>query len=287
MIYSLITVMAGNTHTKAVGWHDDGLQGEVVAWRTHDAALYHEDLRLSRAAGSTPYAPLEKMADAETRFVLAGVTPAYQDELKRWLEASGYAVLRFRAELPAPIEIIPQPAEKVGDDRIAGALGALARDPLTPAVVIDSGTALTINAVSPGKPDSSPSPSIGKFEGGLIIPGQDLMLAALKQFTQRLPRLDHVPLPATLDAATAIGRNTDEAMTRGAWHAYVYGAISGALAQRQMLGQTARILLTGGGAEELLPHLVKAFEPDANWQLELHAELVHLGLYAAYRAANP
>ncbi len=277
MTYSIVTIMAGNTHTKCVGWEEDARSGDSVKWSTHDACLYHEDLRLNRAASPTPYAGLEHIADAATAIVLAGVVPAYQDELKIWLEASGYSVRRFRTpELPAPIQIVPSPPEKVGDDRIAGALGALALDPDSPAVVIDSGTALTINAVTPGK-----------FEGGLILPGQDMMLGALKNLTQRLPRLEHVPLPEKLDAHTALGRNTDEAMTRGAWHAYVSGAISGAIAQRQLLGDTARILLTGGGAEELLPHLIKGFEAYPNWQLELQADLVHLGLFAAYRAAQP
>ena len=281
MSYPLVTIMAGNTHTTCVGWSRDGAPGELTRWKTHDAGIFHEDLKLKRNTSPNPYAPLQKLANATTRLVLAGVTPAYQADLKHWLEACGYTVLLFRATLQPRLEIVPVPPEKVGDDRIAAVLGAVALDAQLPAVVVDSGTALTINALTP----AASKAHLPRFEGGLIMPGQDMMLGALNRFTKQLPRVDPISAPAQANDSTWIGRTTEQAMSWGAWHAYVSGAIAAARAQHRLLGSNARVLLTGGGAAELLPLFKSAFAP--NVVPELHANLVHLGLFAAFQAVAP
>jgi pantothenate kinase type III len=281
MSYPLVTIMAGNTHTTCVGWSREGAPGELARWKTHAAQIFHEDLKLKRSTSPNPYAPLQKLANAATKLVLAGVTPAYQADLKIWLQACGYTVLLFRSGLPAPLEIVPVPPEKVGDDRVAAVLGAWSLDRQLPAVVVDSGTALTINALTPA-PSKGQLP---RFEGGLIMPGQDMMLGALNRFAKQLPRLEPIAAPSQPNASTWIGRSTEEAMTWGAWHAYVSGAVAAARAQHRLLGSTTRVLLTGGGAQELLPLFKSAFGADV--LPELNANLVHLGLYAAYRAVTP
>jgi type III pantothenate kinase len=122
--------------------------------------------------------------------------------------------------------------EQLGADRWAALIGAHSLHP-GPAIVVMAGTATTIDALD----------GHGRFLGGLILPGLDLMLRSLHLNTAGLPaaRGDYRPLP----------RNTDDAIVSGAIHATL-GAISriGALLE----GQPA-CLLSGGAAESLAAHI--------------------------------
>lgn len=101
-----------------------------------------------------------------------------------------------------PIEVaIPAP-EKVGLDRLAAAVAANhMRQKDRPAIVVDAGTAITIDVVS----------AEGAFVGGAILPGMRTSAKALAAQTDALPQitvdLENKPL--------AIGTNTTEAMQSG------------------------------------------------------------------------
>ncbi|PQO36980.1 hypothetical protein C5Y96_07410 [Blastopirellula marina] len=101
-----------------------------------------------------------------------------------------------------PIEIaIPSP-EKVGLDRLAAAVAANhMRQKDRPAIVVDAGTAITVDAVS----------AQGEFVGGAILPGMRTSAKALASQTDALPQI-------TIDLENkpaAIGTNTTEAMQSG------------------------------------------------------------------------
>lgn len=76
-----------------------------------------------------------------------------------------------------PIQINYETPETLGKDRIAAAVGAYAKFPNNSVVIIDIGTALTIDFVSKDN----------CFEGGIISPGQELRFKALHHFTGKLP----------------------------------------------------------------------------------------------------
>lgn len=78
---------------------------------------------------------------------------------------------------PLPIQINYETPETLGKDRIAGAVGAHQLFPQTPVLIIDIGTAITIDFVS----------ETGIFEGGIIAPGPELRYRALHEFTGKLP----------------------------------------------------------------------------------------------------
>jgi len=75
--------------------------------------------------------------------------------------------------------IIPStyPPEKLGIDRIAAALGALTLYPNTNLIVIDMGTATTIDAIDQNK----------HFLGGSILAGMQTSLEALTSKSAALP----------------------------------------------------------------------------------------------------
>jgi type III pantothenate kinase len=90
------------------------------------------------------------------------------------------------------------PAE-VGPDRIANAIGAVSLYPNDNLIVIDFGTATTINVISAKR----------EYLGGAILPGLRIAMEALEKNTARLPTVEIVP-PHDI-----IGRSTIESIQSG------------------------------------------------------------------------
>jgi type III pantothenate kinase len=135
-----------------------------------------------------------------------------------------------------PLAVLVDEPHRVGIDRLAGAAAAaLLKDATRPAIVVDCGTATTVNLVS----------AAGDFLGGAILPGPALMARALAEGTSRLPEvaaLDHAPPPPLP------GRSTQAAIAAGiGWG--IRGAVERivAEAQRSFAG-AAQVILTGGSA---------------------------------------
>ncbi len=140
-----------------------------------------------------------------------------------------------------PLELNVDQPEKVGIDRLAAAAaGNVIRTDAKPAIVIDAGSAVTVDVVSSG----------GVFQGGYIFPGLQLSLSALSQGTDQLPRLT-----LTKADVACVGKNTHDAMQIGVFWA-VNGAIQGILDQLlRTLDQDCDIIATGGDMAKFLPYL--------------------------------
>jgi type III pantothenate kinase len=147
----------------------------------------------------------------------------------------------------------------VGIDRLAAATAAEAiRRENTPAIVIDFGTAITVDLVS----------SDGAFEGGAILPGVGLAAEALHANTDALPvvrpRLEGKSPPA-------VGKNTEDAIRGGLYWGAV-GAVRELISrQRDGLVTPPQVLVTGSTSPDMarllgspeytvryMPHLVLA-----------------------------
>ncbi len=127
---------------------------------------------------------------------------------------------------------------RLGVDRWVACVGAWSRYPQEALLVVDTGTATTLDAI-----DSS-----GRHLGGLILPGLTLMGRALDQNTSGIGTdgggADD-PEPGNL-----FGRSTDQAVRNGALAA-VCGAMERACRVLEGIDQTPRILLTGGDARRI------------------------------------
>jgi len=152
-------------------------------------------------------------------------------------------VLVSAADVPLSVQL-PHP-DRVGIDRLVNALAAeRMRRPGHPAVVVDLGTAITVDAVS----------ADGAFLGGAILLGLASTARALHRFTDMLPLLD----VETLAASEAIGKDTEAAMRAGIFWGTL-GAIRELLhRQAELLGQQIEVFLTGGNAEAFAEHLPHA-----------------------------
>src|SRR5262249_29628184 len=98
--------------------------------------------------------------------------------------------------------------EALGHDRIANAYGALARFPLNDCIVVDIGTAITVDFIV----------KEGRYLGGMIYPGAGLCAKALKDYTDKLP------LVAPKKPDSALAKTTETHLQAGMYYGQL-GAI--------------------------------------------------------------
>jgi len=126
-----------------------------------------------------------------------------------------------------------EPPERLGPDRWAALIAARALEPGRACLVVNAGTATTVDALSAG----------GEFLGGLIVPGVDLMRFVLHEHTGSLPLQpgNFVRTP----------RNTVDAIETGCRHAQA-GAVE---RMHRALGGEGACLVSGGGGPALIERL--------------------------------
>lgn len=139
---------------------------------------------------------------------------------------------------PMPITLRYESRETLGYDRIAAAAGAWAIHPDQPVMVIDMGTAVTIDVLEAG----------GIFAGGNISPGMHLRYRALSEFTAALPyEKQTYPFSHT-------GTDTRSAIVAGVQLGIVY-ELNGYMQSFLNSNRKGRVMLTGGDAPFFLPLL--------------------------------
>ena len=121
----------------------------------------------------------------------------------------------------------------LGPDRWAALIAARALEPGRACLVVNAGTATTIDTLS----------AAGEFLGGLILPGIDLMRFVLHEHTGRLPLQEgrFVRTP----------RNTVDAIETGCRHAQA-GAVE---RMHRVLGGDSACVVSGGGGQALIERL--------------------------------
>lgn len=184
--------------------------------------------------------------------VVASVVVSLGDSLVAALRAAGLPTLRVGSDLPCPLRLAYADPASLGVDRWLAAVGAQAT--YGAAVVIDCGTATTVNLVS----------ADGLFVGGCIGPGLRAIEVGMRSTTPALPtsRLDHsVVFPAT---------DTQAAVDAGVLIGYAGMVERFAAHGVRVLGTSCTVVLTGGNAARVVPHtrLRARCEPD----------LVHQGM---------
>lgn len=167
-------------------------------------------------------------------------------------QIAGAPPLLIHAGMPLPFELAYDTPQTLGVDRLAAAAaGWVMYGPSHPGhavVVVDAGTAVTYEVVEPP----------GRYVGGAIAPGPELLKAALHNGTAQLPDVP-MELPAT-----AIGRSTREAIQAGVMYGFV-DAARGMLARiGDQFDRRPIIIATGGWGARLKDHLeeIRHVEPD-------------------------
>ena len=142
------------------------------------------------------------------------------------------------ADLPLVVRV-PEP-HRVGIDRLLSAVAAnRLRQSGSPAITVDMGTAITVDFIA----------ADGAFEGGAILAGPALSLAALHAGTASLPLIDAATLATP---GSPIGKSTTEAMSAGAYWGPI-GAIRELIACiADRCERPPEVFVTGGGSHATL-----------------------------------
>ncbi len=178
------------------------------------------------------------------RVVVSSVNPAAWKRLDVLLSPAARRVM-VGPGCSGALDLNYEPLQTLGADRVAACAGAAYLHGL-PAVVVDAGTAITVDRVDRGP----------VFAGGMIFPGPALCAQALSR-TSQLPCVE----PEAAARPMGRGRST-EACIRAGLYAGIRGAVAGMV---QAMGGNAALVVTGGAADALAglfpgavtdPHLV-------------------------------
>lgn len=144
------------------------------------------------------------------------------------------AVTEFGSNHPEIGKWLHDIPQGMGADRVAADLGAISQCPDTPLLVIDAGTCVTYDLISPE----------GRVIGGSITPGINLRLKAMHDYTATLPLLD------PNGEAPIHGHDTPSAMRGGVINGLRWemeGYIRHTLSHYPEL----RVFMTGGDASQI------------------------------------
>lgn len=211
------TIDQGNTAAKVAVWHNDRIL-EVDCYRRLTTAHIQ-----ALARKYPPSAAIYCTVTCKGGEIVG--------ELKRLCPC----VYTMTASTPLPVKIGYRTPATLGLDRIAAVVGAYTSAAGKWALVVDIGTAITYDVLSPE----------GVFIGGNIAPGVFMRLEALNHYTARLPLVE------TGGECPEWGYDTETALRSG--------AISGVMAEldlyRRRLPGDAMVFLTGGAVDLIAPRV--------------------------------
>ena len=129
--------------------------------------------------------------------------------------------------------------EQLGVDRWVAMLAAY-QTTLGSVVVIDCGTAVTIDLVS----------EQGVFIGGVIMPGLNTAYKSLQADTHAIDEVS-----STTSAVSAVAQSTEKGVISGVLLGLAGGIERVVSEQHSLSDKIPAVFLTGGDAEKLMPHL--------------------------------
>ena len=243
----LFAVDAGNTHLTLGVYRGSDL---VAHWRLKT------DPSQSVDGWGVLFRNLFSLADLDigeiSGIIISSVVPQLNASLdetaRRYL---GTEPLFVTTDIDTGITVKTDNPSEVGADRIVNAVAAFSRYG-GPCIVVDFGTAITLDAIS----------SQGEYLGGAICPGIAIASEALFRRTARLPQIE------LLKPAKVIGSNTVASLQAGLY----YGTLGmvDAILERMIeeLGGAAKIVATGGQARVICPASRYIEEIDEHLTLE-------------------
>ncbi|MGN6544845.1 MAG: type III pantothenate kinase [Aureliella sp.] len=176
------------------------------------------------------------------RWVVSSVQRTIASHLRACVERMDGGPFHLVTHTDLNLQVAVDHPEQVGIDRLLAAQAALAHSAASRMIVIQAGSAITVDWVV--RPE--------RFCGGAIMPGVPMVLRLLSRGADLLPAVaagelfDLPPLPGT---------NTIAAMTAGASSAVVGGVQHLIGRYREQFGHDTPVILSGGDGPRLGPHL--------------------------------
>jgi type III pantothenate kinase len=199
--------------------------------------------------------PAWKALDPPARVIVSNVAGReYERTVVTWLKRRWKVVPEFLQAKPSVCGVTNayESPGRLGADRWANLIAARAYY-RAPVVIIDCGTAITIDAMN----------NQGCHLGGLIVPGMDLMSAALVGSAAGIELKD-------LDSGNVslLGSSTESAVAGGILYATV--ALVDRVCQdlKFELGKETKVVITGGDAVRIMPLLSQRVRHDPDLVLK-------------------
>jgi type III pantothenate kinase len=232
----LLAIDVGNTNIVLGVFDNDTL---VQSWRLQTLRERTSDELGLLVDGLFAHSQIERVQILG--IVLGSVVPPLTPTIKAMAQRYfGVKALTIEPGLDTGMPILYDNPSEVGADRIVNGIAAyeqFGRGAKRPLIVVDFGTATTLDAIS----------AKGEYLGGAICPGVQISADALFQRAARLPRVD-VRKPCQL-----IGTSTVEAIESGLYYGYI-GLVDGLVRRmRAELGERALCVATGGLAGIIAP----------------------------------
>jgi type III pantothenate kinase len=175
------------------------------------------------------------------RWLVASVHPERLVQFSDWAATRNEPVSVVNDYRQVQLKVRVDAPERVGIDRLLNAVAAKELLPKgTPAVVVDVGTAVTIDLLD----------DFHVFVGGAILPGPRLMFESLHRQTAKLPLIETHAVPTQ----AAPGANTSDAMTLGVMAAQIGAAEYLVREYTRLCRNPPWLFLTGGALGALAEH---------------------------------
>ncbi|HEX5614998.1 MAG TPA: type III pantothenate kinase [Acidimicrobiia bacterium] len=238
----LLAIDAGNTQT-VVGLFN----GAELAdhWRiATDAERTSDELALmiQQFLGFHGFSFTDNVTGVAISSGVPRVTAALREMTQRYF---GFAALVLEPGVRTGIPVLYDNPKEVGADRIANAVGAF--DIYGgPTIVVDFGTATTIEAIS----------DKGEYLGGAIFPGIEISMDALFGRAAGLRRVELIA------PKHVIGKSTVESIQSGSLYGFS-AQVDGLVDRFEAELGPCTVIATGGLAEQIIPHTrtVQHYEP--------------------------
>jgi type III pantothenate kinase len=258
----LLAVDAGNTETVVGLFEATGDPRQLVDhWRLSSDPERTSDqlgLLLKELVGLHGLALSTDVTGMAVCSGVPRVTAALRRMADRYL---GFPPVVIEPGTRTGVPVLYENPREVGADRIANAVGALERFQ-PPLVVVDFGTATTLDAIS----------ARGEYLGGVIVPGVEVALEALYERAALLRRVELV------EPRQVIGRSTEQAIQSGS----LYGTavlVDGMVARIEVELGRSTVVGTGG--------LCRVVAPFTQRVQHLEPELTLHGLRVVFRRNRP
>ena len=228
----LLAIDIVNTNILIGGIQDDKIifKARIATDRTRTSDQYGVEIKnMIEALGS-------KISDISDCIISSVVPPVFNSVRTGVIKIIGKQPMVVGPGLKTGLNIHVDVPSQVGSDRIVIAVAALA-EYQAPLILIDMGTATTIEVVEPEN----------RYLGGVIFPGVKVSLDALTSRAAQLPGI-------SLDQPKqVIGKNTVDCMRSGTM--YGNAAMIDGLVDRieEELGHSSTIIATGGLARFITP----------------------------------
>jgi type III pantothenate kinase len=228
----LLAIDIGNTNIVIGCIQDDQIvfKARIATDRTRTSDQYGVEIKnMIEALGS-------KISDISDCIISSVVPPVFNSVRTGVIKIIGKQPMVVGPGLKTGLNIHVDVPSQVGSDRIVIAVAALA-EYQAPLILIDMGTATTIEVVEPEN----------RYLGGVIFPGVKVSLDALTSRAAQLPGI-------SLDQPKqVIGKNTVDCMRSGTM--YGNAAMIDGLVERmeEELGHKSTIIATGGLARFITP----------------------------------